>query len=423
MCNAEFLVGICVERSIKMVVGLLGILKAGGAYVPLDPAYPAERLVYMLEDSSVSILLTQQHLVERLPLSPAKIVCLDSDWGAISQTSESNPFSAVRGENLAYVIYTSGSTGKPKGVAMRHLALTNLILWQLENTTVSSSAKTLQFSPVSFDVSFQEIFSTWCSGGTLVLISEEVRREPLTLLRLLAEKQVERLFLPFVALQQLAEILESAGLVPTNLREVITAGEQLRITPSIAKLFATLTDCTLHNHYGPSESHVVSALTLTSLVSSWPALPSIGRPIANTQIYILDSHLQPVAIGMSGELYIGGDCLARGYLNRPDLTEQKFIPNPFTQKEEWRLYKTGDSARYLSDGNIEYLGRLDNQVKIRGFRIEIGEIEAVLSQHPTVKETVVMAREGTPGNQCLIAYTVPKTEQVLSVSELREFLK
>ncbi|NEP32365.1 non-ribosomal peptide synthetase, partial [Moorena sp. SIO3B2] len=420
--GAEVLVGICVERSLEMVVGVLGTLKAGGAYVPIDPAYPIERIAYMLENSQSSVLLTQKNLVAGLPENKAQIICLDADWNLVSQETDLNPNCTASEENLAYVIYTSGSTGKPKGVAMKHLALSNLILWQLESTTVSSRAKTLQFAPISFDVSFQEIFSTWCGGGTLVLISEELRRDPVALLHLLRAKQIERLFLPFVALQQLAETAQTLGLIPTSLVEVITAGEQLQITPAIASFFSQLKDCSLHNHYGPSESHVVTAFTLTGSTQNWSALPPIGRPIANTQIYILDQFAQPVPVGIPGELYIGGVSLARGYLNRPELTEQKFIPNPFSNKPGSRLYKTGDLARYLPDGNIEYLGRIDNQVKIRGFRIELGEIEAILAQHPNLRQTAVIVREDQPGNKRLVAYVCPNQGQIPTSGQLRRFL-
>jgi amino acid adenylation domain-containing protein len=407
----EVLVGICVERSLEMIVGLLGILKAGGAYVPLDRSYPPERLAFMLENSSVQVLLTQQQLVESLPLHQAHIVCLDTDWEVIARQSEENPASGVMPDNLTYVIYTSGSTGKPKGVAMSHRPLLNLIEWQLQNSTLPDGAKTLQFSPISFDVSFQEIFSTWCAGGTLVLISDEVRRDAVQLLHFLKLEAIARLFLPFVALQQLAEVADGQEVVPTSLREVITAGEQLQITRQIANWFTKLNNCTLHNQYGPSESHVVTAFTLTGSPSSWPALPPIGRPIANTQIYLLDEQLQPVPIGVPGELYIGGIPLARGYLNRPDLTEQRFIPNPFSDKPGERLYKTGDIASYLPDGNIEYQGRSDSQVKIRGFRIELGEIEATLWQHTAVREAVVVAREDVPGdNKRLVAYVVQNSQ-------------
>ncbi|BAZ00088.1 amino acid adenylation domain-containing protein [Tolypothrix tenuis PCC 7101] len=416
-------VGICVERSLEMVVGLLGILKAGGAYVPLDPAYPKDRLSFMLKNSQATVLVTTKNLVAELPTHETKVVCLDSNWSDINQESQDNLVTGVKAENLAYVIHTSGSTGMPKGVAMTQIALCNLILWQIENTTVLGEAKTLQFSPISFDVSFQEMFSTWCSGGTLVLIAEELRRDPLTLLNLLDQQAVNRLFLPFVALQQLAEVAVTAKLFPLHLREVITAGEQLQITPAIQEFFTQVTNCTLHNHYGPSESHVVTTFTLDNSVQNWPKLPPIGKAIANTQIYILDSRMQPVPIGVAGELYIGGDCLARGYLNRDDLTSARFIANPLSNDPNARLYKTGDLCRYLSDGNIEYLGRIDNQVKVRGFRIELGEIEALLSQHPDIAQVSIIVREDIPGDKRLVAYFVPHQEPAPTSSELRHFLQ
>ncbi|MCP6758271.1 MAG: amino acid adenylation domain-containing protein [Fischerella sp. CENA71] len=491
----DVLVGICVERSIEMVVGLLGILKAGGAYLPLDPEYPTERLAFMLEDAQVSVLLTQQLLLDRLPQwekaggqgagetsprlgglrhdgglanpkgsrgekpttragasikredevlsSPAsdqpKLVCLDTDAQVISQTNQDNLISGVQANNLAYVIYTSGSTGKPKGVAMTQLTLCNLMLWQLENTTIPSGAKTLQFAPISFDVSFQEMFSTWFSGGTLLLITEELRRDALALLKFLEEKAVARLFVPFVALQQLAEVAVGSEKFASHLREIITAGEQLQITPAISQWFSKLNDCTLHNHYGPSETHAATSFTLSNSVEKWPLLPPIGQPIANTQIHILDKNLQPVPIGIPGELYIGGVTMARGYFNRPDLTQERFINNPFEKSGKSRLYKTGDLARYLPDRNIEYLGRIDSQVKIRGFRIELGEVEAALNQFEDVEGCCVIVREDTPGDTCterlvlsgaegsrskrLVAYVVAHQDCTPTVSELRQFLK
>jgi len=419
----EVLVGICMERSLEMVVGLLGILKAGGAYVPLDPAYPTEQLAFMVEDTQISVLLTQTRLVQSLPPHQAQVVCLDTQWQEIVQNSKENPISAVMPDNLAYVIYTSGSTGRPKGVAMSHCSLSNLIIWQQESSTLPIGAKTLQFAPLSFDVSFQEIFSTWISGGTLVLISKQVRVDPFELLRFLAEQEINRFFLPFVALQQLAEVAVAQGSVVPTLREIITAGEQLQITRPIASWFTKLQNCTLHNHYGPSESHVVTAFTLTGSPSDWPALPPIGRPIANTQIYLLDEHLQPVPVGVPGELYIGGAGLARGYLNRPELTAQRFMANPFSQKAGERIYKTGDLARYLPDGNIEFLDRIDNQVKIRGFRIELGEVESTLSQYPTVEQCVVTARVDCGSDKRLVAYIVSNQQQKPTTDELRCFLK
>ncbi|MBE7383125.1 MAG: amino acid adenylation domain-containing protein [Leptolyngbya sp. SIO1E4] len=404
------LVGLCLERSLDMVIALLGILKAGGAYVPLDPVYPSDRLAYMLANSQASVLLTQTQFLERLPQGEAQVICLETNRAAISTQSDRNLPNNTTPENLAYVIYTSGSTGKPKGVMMGHGALVNLICWQLEQTTISLKAKTLQFSPISFDVSFQEIFTTWCGGGTLVLISDKVRRDPVALLHLLADREVERLFLPFVALQQLAEVTKSFKLLPRNLGEVITAGEQLQVTGEIVSFFSQLPNCTLHNQYGPSETHVVTALTLKGLPQEWPALPAIGCPIANTQIYLLDESLQPVPKGVAGELYAGGICLARGYIHREDLTHERFIPNPFNPEFSSRLYKTGDLAHYLPDGNIQFLGRIDAQVKIRGYRIEIGELEVVLSQYPAVKQSAVVAREDSPGDKRLVAYVVPVAE-------------
>ena len=427
----DVLVGICVERSFEMAIAVLGILKAGGAYVPLDPAYPQQRLAFMLEDVSVPVLLTQQRLVERLQSHGAKVVCLDTDCKAnaygsakqYAQHSLQNPKSGVTADNLAYVIYTSGSTGRPKGVAMTHRSLSNLLSWQLGSSTLNSKAKTLQFAPMSFDVCFQEIFSTWCSGGTLVLISEEVRRDPARLLRFLSEEAVERLFLPFVALQHLTSVADAQGAVPMSLRSIVTAGEQLQITRQIANWFRQLKDCSLQNQYGPSESHVVTAFTLTGSPNDWPALPPIGRPIANTRCFLLDAEMQVVPVGVPGELYIGGVGLARGYLNRPDVTAERFIPNPFSDQPGTRLYRTGDLARYLPDGNIEFLGRIDHQVKIRGFRIELGEIEAVLLEHPQVQGAIVIDREDVPGDKRLVAYVVLNVEQTPTLSKLRRFLK
>ena len=402
----EVIVGICVERSVKMIVGLLAILKAGGAYVPLDPSYPQERLAYMLEDSQASVLLTEQKFMDYLP-KHKRVVCLDKDINY--RDIKSNISTDVKPENLAYVIYTSGSTGKPKGVAMSNRSLVNLLMWQIENGIANANAKTLQFSPISFDVSFQEIFSTLCAGGTLVLIPDDIRRDAVALLKLLTEQEIERLFLPFVALQQLAEVAASSDDVPVSLQEIITAGEQLQMTTALTDLLKSLPNCTLQNQYGPSETHVVTAFTLENSPDSQNlTLPPIGRPIANTQIYILDSHHQPVPIGVPGELYIQGIALAREYLNRSDLTSQKFIPNLFGNGLEVRLYKTGYLARYLPDGNIEFLGRSDNQVKIRGFRIEIGEIETAIAAHPEVSEAVVIVRENIPGQKRLVAYVVNK---------------
>ncbi|NEP04862.1 MAG: amino acid adenylation domain-containing protein [Okeania sp. SIO4D6] len=413
-------VGICVERSLEMVIGLLGILKAGGAYVPIDASYPAERLNYMLGDTAVPILLTSESILEHLPEHSARMVFLDRDWRAITRLSDKNLNGGVKPENLGYVIYTSGSTGKPKGVAMSQRSLVNLITWQQQETIISKGT-TLQFAPISFDVSFQEIFSTLCSGGILVLVSQEVRRDSFALMQFLIENRVDKLFLPFVALQQLAAVATKCQTLP-ELSEIVTAGEQLQITTEIIELMNRLPNCRLQNQYGPSETHVVSAYTFQGTATNWPTLPPIGRPIANNKVYILNHDLQPVPIGIAGELYIGGTGVAKGYLNRPELTAQKFISNPFIERGESLLYKTGDLARYLPDGNIEYLGRIDNQVKIRGFRIELGEIEAFLNTHSQIQQAVVIAREDIPGNKRLIAYFIPAQEQ-FSTHNLRRFLQ
>lgn len=260
-------------------------------------------------------------------------------------------------------------------------------------------------------------------GGTLVLVSENLRRDPVALWRFIRENKIARLFVPFVALQQLAEAFKPEASGDWALREIITAGEQLQTTPALVRMFERLTDCTLHNQYGPSESHVVTAFTLSGPPGQWPALASIGRPIANTQIYLLDEQRRRVLVGVPGELYIGGDCLARGYLHQPDLTAGRFIPNPFSDEAEARLYKTGDLARYQPDGNIEFLGRTDQQIKIRGFRIELGEIEATLRQHPKVRDAVVMARADQPGQKRLVAYYISQPEPPCTGEELRLFLK
>ncbi|WP_181243733.1 non-ribosomal peptide synthetase, partial [Chamaesiphon polymorphus] len=417
----EVLVGICVERSLEMVVGLLGILKAGGAYVPLDASYPQQRLVYMVQDAQAQIVLTQESLRQTLPVGTAQLVCLDTDWSIVAQQSDAQLSTAVTAENLAYAIYTSGSTGQPKGVQLNHRPLVNLIEWQIEASNVPTEAKTLQFAPISFDVSFQEIFSTLCVGGTLVVISDDKRKDTCALIEFLRQQEIERLFLPFIALQNLAEIGRDRELVP-SLQEVITAGEQLQITPAIVEWFSRHPNCALHNHYGPSETHVVTDYQLTGDPQTWKVLPPIGRPIFQTQIFILDVvRGQPVPIGVTGELFIGVKDSIRGYLNRPELTAEKFIPNPFSPDSSARLYKTGDLARYLPDGNIEFLGRLDHQVKIRGFRIELGEIEAVISSHPHVRQAVAIATTDAAGNQRLVAYVVSEA-QTFSTQQLREFL-
>jgi amino acid adenylation domain-containing protein len=416
-------VGLCVSRRLSGFVGLLGILKAGGAYVPLDPTYPPERLAFSIQDAKVKVLVTETDVVSALPSLNYAIVDLDRDRASIAKESIDNPVRSAKGENLAYIIYTSGSTGIPKGVAMQHQSLINLITWQIQNVTAPSSARTAQFASLSFDVSVQEIFSTWCGGGTLILVPEETRRDGTALWRFLCDAGIERFFAPFVVLQQLAEVAVERDRMPKNLQDFITAGEQLRITPAIARFFERLENCTLWTHYGPTETHLATACTLAGNPNKWVTFPPIGRPIANTQVYLLDRNQQLVPIGIPGEIYIVGTGLARGYYNRPELTAEKFLAHPLSQATGRRWYRTGDLARYRSDGVLEYLGRIDNQVKIRGFRIELAEIEAALGQHPDVLEAVAIARTEPTENKRLIAYIVPKPNRVLTTQELRTYLK
>jgi len=396
----EVLVGICVERSLEMIIGLLGILKAGGAYVPLDSTYPQERLAFTLEDSSVSVLLTQKKLVEKLPPHSARVVCLDFDQVEISQQSEENATSEVTPDNLTYVIYTSGSTGKPKGVSIIHRGVVRLVK-ETNYVNLNAEEVFLQLAPISFDASTFEIWGSLLNGARLVVmpphtpslqeLGQAIRQYHVTTLWLTAG-----LFHLMVD-EQLEDL--------KNVRQLLAGGDVLSV-PHVKKLLHQLNRCILINGYGPTENTTFTccyAITDPSQIGN--SVP-IGRPIANTQVYLLDTQMQLVPIGVAGELYIAGVGLAKGYLNRPDLTEEKFIPNPFSNEPGSRLYKTGDLARYLPDGNIEYLGRIDNQVKIRGFRIELGEIEALLGQHPDVLSAAVIDREDTPGNKRLVAYVV-----------------
>ncbi|MBI3472584.1 MAG: amino acid adenylation domain-containing protein [Candidatus Solibacter usitatus] len=420
--GADVPVVVSMERSAEMFAAVLGILKAGGAYVPLDPAYPRERRALILADLESPVVLAQERLREALAPHASRLVCLDSEWERIERENDV-PAAAAGPEpspaNLAYVLYTSGSTGVPKGVAMSHGALVNLLAWQARNSTAGPGTRTLQYASLNFDVSCQEMFATWGSGGTLVLISEETRRDAVLLLRFLEQQRVERLFVPFVALNQLAEAAFGRDTVRPPIREIITAGEALRITPRIAAWIGSLKECTLFNQYGPTESHVVTAYTLAGPPDQWPALPPIGRPISNVQIYVLDRHLQPVPAGVPGDLYIGGAGLARGYWSRPELTADRFIPDPF--HAGGRLYKTGDVARYRPDGNIEFVGRSDDQVKIRGYRVELGEVESLLTRHPGVREAVVIARDEESGHKRLVAYLVP-SDPAPDAAQLRHCL-
>jgi amino acid adenylation domain-containing protein len=420
----EVLVGICVERSLHMIVGLLAILKAGGAYVPLDPTYPTERLAYLLNDSQVKVLLTQEKFFALLGQIDVPVLSLDTSWGTISQESEENPVSDVKPENLAYVIYTSGSTGNPKGVLINHHNVVRLFAATRSWFNFSDRDVWTLFHSYAFDFSVWEIFGALIYGGKLVVVPYWVSREPEALYDLLCQEKVTVLNQTPSAFRQLIKAEQSKETAANlNLRLVIFGGEALELQ-SLKPWFERHGDQLpqLVNMYGITETtvHVTYRPLTRADINIGGSM--IGSPIPDLQVYILDQNLQPVPIGVKGEIHVGGAGLARGYLNRPDLSASKFIPNPFSDKQGARLYKTGDEARYLSDGNLEYLGRIDDQVKIRGFRIELGEIEAVLSQHPEVREVVVIAREDQAGNKRLVAYIVPNRPD-LTIKELRRLLQ
>lgn len=412
--GSEVLVGLCVERSLEMVVGVLGILKAGGAYVPLDYAYPQERLAFMLQDAQVSVLLTQEKLKSGLPNHQAEIICLDTNWQSINYGLD-NPTHNVTANNLAYVIYTSGSTGQPKGVQIQHQSAVNLLNAIAKEPGLTAEDTLLSVTSLSFDIAVSEIFLPLSVGAKLVLVSREVAADGTQLLKALTTSGATFMQPTPVTWR----LLLAAGWQGSPQLKMISTGEAL--PRELANQLLPKGAC-LWNLYGPTETTIWS--TGYKVTTGNKAI-SIGCPLANTQLYILDSHLQPVPIGISGELYIGGEGLARGYLNRPDLTAEKFISNPFSPNPKSRLYKTGDLARYLPDGHIEYLGRIDYQIKLRGLRIELGEIETALLQHPGVKEGVVIVREDTSNENNLVGYIVAETGQdsLQMISQLRRFLK
>jgi len=407
------LVGLCVERSLDMVVGLLGILKAGGAYVPLDPAYPPERLAFMLKDSAAPILVTNQHIADQLPGQGLMFVCFDTDSLVLAAQSKSEPDSKITADDLAYVIYTSGSTGQPKGVQITHKSLLNLVFWHRKAFSVTSSDRATQVASPAFDATGWELWPYLTSGASVYLPDEETRLSSILLRDWLVECQITITFLP----TSLAEsVLALDWPSKTALRFLLTGADVLHRYPSPTLPFVLI------NNYGPTEATVVSTSGQVPPVEHPDRPPSIGKPITNTQVYILDEQLKQVPIGEPGELYIGGVGLAKGYLNRPDLTAERFIPHPFSSRPGARLYKTGDLARFLPDGQIEFLGRNDQQIKIRGYRIEPGEIVAILNEHPAIETSLVIAREDIPGDKALIAYLVLKAGVHVTASSLRETL-
>ncbi|MEG4330809.1 amino acid adenylation domain-containing protein [Microcoleus sp. AT9_A2] len=417
----EVIVGICVDRSLEAIAGILGILKAGGAYLPLDSAMPKERLALMLQNAQTPVLLTQQHLITNLPETQAQIVCLDTDILSFSPTT----FVSASGENLAYIIYTSGSTGTPKGVAIEHRQLLNYLHGIQERLNLPSGANYATVSTFAADLGHTVIFPALCSGGCLHIISQERATDPQAIAAYFQQHSIDCLKIVPSHLKALLSASNPAQILPK--KRLILGGEPLmwNLIETIQKYNP---DCSIFNHYGPTET-TVGVLTYQVKMQGDRISQTVplGRPLPNTQIYLLDSHLQPVPVGVAGELYIAGAGLARGYLNQPELTAEKFICKSLNQEPETRLYKTGDLARYLPDGNIEFIDRVDRQVKLRGFRIELGEIEAGLSHHPSVREAAVLLQENEPGNQRLVAYIVshskPSIQDSQLIESLRSFLK
>jgi len=409
----DVLVGICMERSVEMIIGLLAIVKAGGAYVPLDPSYPKERLAFMIEDSQVPVLLTQQKVATELSEHDTNLICLDRDWEKIAKYSDKNPSNGCSPENLAYVIYTSGSTGKPKGVAIPHKTLINFLTSMAQEPGLSEHDVLLAVTTLSFDIAALELYLPLTLGAKVVLANGEDASDARRLKEVLAESNATVM----QATPATWRMLLDAGWRGNPNLGILCGGEAL---PRDLANRLHENSRSLWNMYGPTETTIWSAV---QRIETGEGAISIGRPIANTQLYILDSNLRPVPMGVYGELYIGGEGLSRGYLNRSDLTAERFIPDPFGEGSGHRLYRTGDKARFLSDGSIEFSGRLDFQVKIRGFRIELGEIETVCTHHPAIQQAIVMPREITNGDIRLVAYIKFDAHDEPTVSELRRFLK
>lgn len=391
-------VGFSTTKSLELIIGIVAILKAGKTYLPLDPTYPVSRLQSIILDAQVSHCICQKqetHFFETIGVSTIDVDTHPSDGSTQLSVDHIEP---------VYVLYTSGSTGKPKGVVLGNDALANLINWQNNHSIADYNSKTLQLSPLTFDPSFLEIFATFSKGGTLVLVDDDIRLDPERLIRFISEQSINRIYLPYVALQYLTDTAIQHQIFPASLQEVITAGEALKVTQQIIQFFSALPNAILYNQYGPTESHVCTALTLTGHPSSWPYLPSIGVPIDQTEIYIVDAKGQCLPKGVEGELYIAGVCLAEGYLNAPELTNAKFIHWNHPTKGSIRVYKSGDLAIEQEDGQFSFLGRIDDQIKIRGYRVEPGEIEVALSYLPGIQQAIVVADEDANQQKRLVAY-------------------
>lgn len=410
----EVSVGVCMERSLEMVIGLLAILKAGGAFVPLDPSYPMERLSFMLEDAQAPVLLTQESILDELPSLWVHAVCPATEWETISRQPGHNPINRTTEHNLAYLIYTSGSTGQPKSVQITQRGLLNLVSWHQQCFRVTRADRATQLAGVAFDASVWEVWPYLLAGGSIHMPTEETRSSPQDLSEWLRAREITISFLP-TPLAESVLALQPSRL--SALRQMLTGGDKLHHHPSTGLPFELI------NNYGPTESSVVATSGLVPAQDTRAATPSIGRAVDNTQIYILDPYLRPVPLGLPGELHIGGSGLARGYLNRPSLTAEKFIPNPFSNERGTRLYKTGDLVAYRPSGEIEFLGRGDFQVEIRGHRVELGDVEAALRQCLDGHEVAVLAPEDAAGDRRLVAYIITDDPPALDLSEIRGALQ
>ncbi|OKI08068.1 hypothetical protein A6A06_35020 [Streptomyces sp. CB02923] len=413
-------IGILLERGLRLPVAVLAVLKAGGCCVPVDAAYPADRIAFMLSDSRAGAVLTSGALLHHTAGLPEVDPWLLDTLPAADSPRRRLP--SVGEEAPAYLIYTSGSTGRPKGVVMPHRALAAVTDWQTRRSAVTGALRTAQFAPLSFDVFFQELCSTWAAGGTLVLVDNGIRRDPARLLALIGAESIERLFLPYVALHQLAEYAAVDPRSCPSLKEVISSGEQLFITPAIRRFFTKSTDAVLDNQYGPSETHVVTAERLSGHPSGWPDRPCIGRPVPGAGIRILDDRMRPVPPGVAGEICIGGRSVATGYLGQPDRTRQTFAPDP-ARPEPARLYRSGDRGRFRPDGTLVFLGRRDDQVKIRGYRVEPGEVESVLKSMPGIADAVVTVDASDPHDKRLVTHYVPADRDGPDAGALRRRLR
>jgi amino acid adenylation domain-containing protein len=409
----EVLVGLCLDRSIDQIVSALAILKAGGAYLPLDPSYPAQRLNFMLKDARAFALVTEEHLAENLSAGNCRIVSIDKDIEIDRQPSEA-PITETQRNNLAYVIYTSGSTGFPKGVAITHESLLNLVYWHQHSFNVTTRDRATYMAGLGFDASVWELWPYLTAGASIYLPDESIRNVPESLRDWLVTQGITISFAPTPLAERLIGLSWPSNIV---LRILLTGADTLHRFPSVQLPF------TLVNNYGPTECAVVATSGPVAVEGKQTGLPTIGRPIANTQIHILNKNLEPVPDGDPGELFISGAGLARGYVNHPELTAQKFLPNPFDTTPDSRMYRTGDLARFLPDGQIAFIGRVDDQVKIRGFRIEPDEITSALNEHPAVQQSVVIARQLADGEKSLIAYIVPAPGAQLSESRLKSALR